>query len=73
MDLSSVHNGSTPSLLGTVIFFWFLGGSYLANGIQRLEQNSLACRWSGSFLSSLAYLGAGISKYRPPSAPHPRR
>jgi hypothetical protein len=60
MDLSSIHRRSTRTLVFTAIFFWFFGGFYLADGIQRLVQDKLAYKWPGSFLICSAYLGVGI-------------
>jgi hypothetical protein len=60
MDLSSVHKRSTRSLVFTLIFCWFFGGYYVADGTQRLLQDRLAYRWPSSFLLCSAYVGIGI-------------
>jgi hypothetical protein len=60
MDLSSVHKRSTRSLVFTLIFCWFFGGYYVADGVQRLLQDRLAYRWPSSFLFGSAYIGVGI-------------
>jgi hypothetical protein len=60
MDLSSIHKRSTRSLVFTVIFCWFFGGYYVADGVQRLLHDRLAYRWPSSFLFCSAYVAIGI-------------